>query len=273
MIEKKSTQYIVLVFNILLACVMMLPILYALSISLMSPDRIFAYPPELLPNMYFDNYKDALRMAPIFKFMTNSLIVSTTVTIGQLFTGALAAYAFSILKFKGQKGLFFIILSTMMIPGQAIIIANYLTVSSLNLVDTYAALILPYLTSAFCIFNLRQAFLQLPVELNEAARIDGCGTLTFFLRIALPLAKPSLGAVGIYTFLQTWNQYLWPLLVTNDKSRRTVQVGMGMLQNSDGNAFGPIMAGVIMILAPSILVFIIGQKQLVAGLTAGSVKG
>ena len=110
-------------------------------------------------------------------------------------------------------------------------------------------------------------------ELNEAAKIDGCSTFRFFISIALPLTKPSLGALGVYTFLQSWNQYLWPLLVTDSKEYRTVQIGMGMLQNAEGNAFGPIMAGVIMVLAPSILAFILGQKQLVAGLTAGAVKG
>ena len=139
--------------------------------------------------------------------------------------------------------------------------------------DSYQALILPYLSSAFCVFNMRQAFLQLPTELNEAAKIDGCSTFRFFISIALPLTKPSLGALGVYTFLQSWNQYLWPLLVTDSKEYRTVQIGMGMLQNAEGNAFGPIMAGVIMVLAPSILAFILGQKQLVAGLTAGAVKG
>lgn len=212
-------------------------------------------------------------MAPIFRFILNSLFVATVVTIGQLFTGALAAYAFSILEFKGKKAIFMLMLCTMMIPSQAIIIANYLTISGLGMTDSYQALILPYLTSAFCVFNMRQAFLQLPTELNEAAKIDGCSTFRFFISIALPLTKPSLGALGVYTFLQSWNQYLWPLLVTDSKEYRTVQIGMGMLQNAEGNAFGPIMAGVIMVLAPSILAFILGQKQLVAGLTAGAVKG
>ncbi len=274
MVQNKSTKWVLLAVNCVVALCIVLPILYAFSVSLMTPSEIFQYPPRLLPSgFYTQNYTDALRMAPIFRFILNSLFVATVVTIGQLFTGALAAYAFSILEFKGKKAIFMLMLCTMMIPSQAIIIANYLTISSLGMTDSYQALILPYLTSAFCVFNMRQAFLQLPTELNEAAKIDGCSTFRFFISIALPLTKPSLGALGVYTFLQSWNQYLWPLLVTDSKEFRTVQIGMGMLQNAEGNAFGPIMAGVIMVLAPSILAFVLGQKQLVAGLTAGAVKG
>ena len=274
MVQNKSTKWILLAVNCVVALCIVLPILYAFSVSLMTPSEIFQYPPRLLPSgLYTQNYTDALRMAPIFRFILNSLFVATVVTIGQLFTGALAAYAFSILEFKGKKAIFMLMLCTMMIPSQAIIIANYLTISGLGMTDSYQALILPYLTSAFCVFNMRQAFLQLPTELNEAAKIDGCSTFRFFISIALPLTKPSLGALGVYTFLQSWNQYLWPLLVTDSKEYRTVQIGMGMLQNAEGNAFGPIRAGVIMVLAPSILAFILGQKQLVAGLTAGAVKG
>lgn len=274
MVERKYSKYLFFTVNCIFALIIVLPILYAFCISLMPPDQIYNYPPPIIPKeLYFENYAAALRSAPIFTFIYNSIIVSIVCTIGQLFTGALAGYAFAILNFKGKNVLFILMLATMMIPGQAIIIANYLTISNMGLIDTYGALILPYLTSAFCVFNMRQAFMQLPLELNEAAKIDGCTRFQFFWRIALPLTKPSLGALGIYTFLNVWNQYLWPLLVTNSKKMRTVQVGLGMLQNADANAFGPIMAGAIMILVPSILAFVVGQKQLISGLTAGAVKG
>lgn len=271
--RKLWSKIFVYAINIVLALIIVAPILYALTVSLMTPDQIFEYPPKLIPRkLFFQNYKDALEIAPILKFILNSLIVSSSITIGQIITGSLAAYAFAFLKFKGKNIIFILILSTMMIPGQAIIISNYLTISSLDILDTYKALILPYLTSAFGIFLLRQAFLTLPKELYEAARIDGCGNFRFLISIVIPLSKPALGSLGIYQFLQAWNQYMWPLLVTNTKEMRTVQIGMGMLQNVDAQAFGPIMAGIIMILIPSILAFILGQKQLIAGLTAGSVK-
>lgn len=250
-----------------------MPILYAVALSLMPPDQLYDYPPPVIPRtLFFENYKTALTLAPIFRFILNSLIVAAACTAGQLFTGALAGYAFAMLEFRGKKVLFLLMLSTMMIPGQAIIIANYLTISKMGMINSYGALILPYLTSAFCVFNLRQAFLQLPVELREAAAMDGCTSGRFFLKVGLPLVKPSLGALGVYTFLNVWNQYLWPLLVTDSRNMRTVQIGLGMLQNADSNAVGPVMAGVVMILLPSMLVFLLGQKQLVQGLTAGAVK-
>jgi sn-glycerol 3-phosphate transport system permease protein len=198
--------------------------------------------------------------------------MSSAITVGQIITGGLAAYAFSYMEFKGKKLLFIVILSTMMIPGQSIIIANYLTIGSLGWIDSFKALIIPHLTSALAVFLLRQAFLVLPRELREAAVMDGCGNFKFLVSVAIPLTKPAIGSLGIYTFLHAWNMYLWPLLVTNRDNMRTVQIGMAMLQNIDSQAFGPVMAGVVMILVPSILAFILGQKQLIEGLTAGSVK-
>lgn len=259
--------------NITLALIIISPIIYALLVSLMTPDQIFEYPPKLIPKvLYFQNYKDALRTAPIFRFILNSLMVSSAITLGQLITGSLAAYAFSFMDFKGKNIIFIIILSTMMIPGQTIIISNYLTISSMHMLNSYQALILPYLTSAFGIFLLRQAFLTLPKELHEASKLDGCSNFKFLVSIVLPLEKPALGSLAIYQFLNAWNMYMWPLLVTNSDKMRTVQIGIGMLQNVDSQSFGTIMAGIIMILVPSILAFVLGQKQLIAGLTAGSVK-
>ncbi len=153
-------------------------------------------------------------------------------------------------------------------PGVA-----YDALGNLKLLDSYWSLILPYMTSAFCIFNMRQAYMSLPSELNEAAKIDGCNSFQFMMYVGIPLTFPFLGALGIYTFLQVWNQYLWPMLVTNKIELRTVQIGIGMLQNSDAMAYGPVMAGTTLILIPSILVFVLGQKSLISGLTAGAVKG
>jgi sn-glycerol 3-phosphate transport system permease protein len=271
--KKRMSKILIYTVNSAIGFIIIWPIIYALLISLMTPDQIFTYPPKLIPKiLHFQNYKDALRTAPIVKFILNSLIMSSAITIGQIITGGLAAYAFSFMEFKGKKLFFIIIISTMMIPGQSIIIANYLTISSLGWIDTLRALIIPYLTSALAVFLLRQAFLVLPRELHEAAVMDGCGNFKFLVSIVIPLSKPAIGSLGIYTFLNAWNMYSWPLLVTNRDNMRTVQIGMSMLQNADSQAFGPVMAGVIMIVVPSILAFILGQKQLIEGLTAGSVK-
>lgn len=269
-----AAGWVFLGMNLVLATIVISPLLYCLSVSFMTEAELMSYPPSLLPSrLTLDNYRLALGMAPITRFLTNSLVVASACTAGQLLTGALAGYAFAMHEFPGKRVLFLLMLATMMIPGQAIIISNYLTVSNMGLTDTYRALIIPYLTSAFCVFNMRQAFLGIPSELKESAELDGCSSPVFFVRIGLPLVLPSLGALGIYTFLSVWNQYLWPLLVTNRVGMRTVQIGIGMLQNADANAYGPIMAGVVMVLIPSVLVFVIGQKTLISGLTAGAVKG
>jgi sn-glycerol 3-phosphate transport system permease protein len=271
--RKELSKFMAYAVNIAIGFLIISPIIYAVLISLMTPDQVFTYPPKLIPKvLHWQNYKDALRTAPIVKFIINSLMMSSAITIGQIITGGLAAYAFSFMEFKGKKLLFIAILSTMMIPGQSIIIANYLTISSLGWIDSFKALIIPHLTSALAVFLLRQAFLVLPRELHEAAIMDGCGNFRFLRSVVIPLTKPAIGSLGIYTFLNAWNMYLWPLLVTNRDKMRTVQIGMSMLQNVDSQAFGPLMAGITMIILPSILAFILGQKQLIEGLTAGSVK-
>lgn len=270
--KKKLTNGILLAVNLLLATLILVPIFYCLSMSLMTNQEIYA---KKLVGFSFniENYARALKMAPLFRYILNTTIVALAATMLQMLTGALAAFAFSMMRFKGRRGLFFLFLATMMIPGQAIIIANYLTVSSWNMADTYTALILPYACTAFAVFNLRQGFLSLPRELYEAAMIDGCSNFRYFISIGLPLLKPNLGALGIYEFLQVWNNYLWPLLITSSTDMRTVQIGLSMLQDGEAAQFGPVMAGSMLVLIPSIAVFLIGQKQMIGGLTAGAVKG
>ena len=271
---KRSNVFkgVVFVLNVIFAFIVLFPILYCFNVSMMDLKEIYSgsfWPHQLT----IENYKRALELAPFFTFIKNSLVVSVVVMAGQVITGALAAYAFAMMKFKGKNVLFMIMLATMMIPSQAIIIANYLTIAQWGIKDTYMALILPHVAAAFAVFNMRQAFMQLPMEIKEAAEIDGCTNFKFFYKIGIPLVKPSIGALGIYVFLQSWNRYLWPLLVTDSVKMRTVQIGLGMLQGAESTDFRPVMAGSMIILIPSIIAFILGQKQLVSGLTAGSVKG
>ncbi|MCD7867516.1 MAG: carbohydrate ABC transporter permease [Clostridiales bacterium] len=270
--DKKSFTIIMYALNIICAIIIIIPVIYCFNVSMMELKEVYSgsfFPAQLM----LDNYVKALDLAPIFTFIKNSVITSLAITAAQVVTGALAAYAFAMLKFKGKNALFLIMLATMMIPSQAIIIANYLTIAGWGLRDTYAALILPNAAAAFAVFNMRQAFLSLPMELKEAAQIDGCTNFKFLYKVGIPLIKPSLGALIIYVFLQSWNYYLWPLLVTDSVNMRTVQIGLGMLQGAESTDFRPVMAAAMLILIPSILVFIIGQKQMISGLTAGAVKG
>lgn len=258
----------------LAAFLIMAPLLYALLISIETAADSVAFPPRFIPSeIYFASYEKALHTAPIFQFIINSFIVAAAVTMGQLITCSLAAYAFAFLEFPGKNILFYLFLSTMMIPWEATIIPNYFTIRTFDWLDTYQGLAVPFLASAFGTFLLRQAFLALPREIFEAARIDGCGKFRFFLTMVLPLSRPALSTLTVYAFLATYNQYMWPLLVTNTDVMRTVQIGLAMLQWDQAIAWNSSMAGVILVSSPTVLLLILGQKQLVKGLTAGTTKG
>lgn len=268
---KTILRYITL---LLAAWLTLFPLLYALLISIETAADSVAFPPKFIPSeIYLASYAKALAIAPIFRFILNSFIVSAVVTAGQLITCSLAAYAFSFLDFPGKNMLFYLFLSTMMIPWEATIIPNYFTIKALDWLDTYQGLAVPFLASAFGTFLLRQAFQTLPREIFEAARIDGCGRFRFFATMVLPLSRPALATLAVYAFLTTYNQYMWPLLVTNTDMMRTVQIGLAMLQWDQAIAWNSAMAGVVLVSLPTVLLLVLGQKQLVRGLTAGSVKG
>jgi ABC-type glycerol-3-phosphate transport system permease component len=250
------------------------PLLLALSYSLMSEREIATFPPPLLPAApNLDNYGRVLATIPIGRYLFNSFAVSSAVVIGQLITASLAAYAFSFLAFRGRTLLFFVFLSTLMIPWEATIIPNYLTIRDIGWLDTYQGLAVPFMATAFGTFLLRQAFLQIPRELWDASRIDGASSFRFFRTMVVPLSRPALGTVAIYGFLSTYNQYFWPLLITNQPLMRTTQVGIAQLRFEESTRWGLVMAGVIMVALPTLALLVLGQRQLIRGLTAGAVKG
>lgn len=268
---KNGLAYLVL---IVAGLVMLLPILWGLSISLMTPSEVASYPPVLVPHHpQWSNYVAAMQGLPVLRYLFNSLLIASCITLGQIITSALAAYAFVFLRFRGKALLFALVLSTMMVPWEITVIPNYLTIRSAGLLDTYPGLIVPFLASAFGVFLLRQTFLQLPKELQEAAAIDGCGRWRFLWSIVLPLSRSGLITLGAYTFLSSWNMYLWPLLVTNSRDMRTVQIGIRFLMNEELMQYNKLMAGVILFLIPAALILLWGQRYLVKGLMAGAVKG
>lgn len=274
MLMSKRNKVIITVISIIVGLIIIAPLLYALSLSFMTAGEMSQYPLKLIPSeVTLSNFEKALSTVPLAKFIGNSFIVSIFVTVGQVITTSLAAYAFAFYDFKGKKLLFLMVLSTMMIPAETTVISNFLTVSSWGWNDSLKVLIVPFLTSAMGIFLIRQFYLTIPKELKEASKIDGCNNFMFLIKILLPISKPAIASLSIYTFINTWNQYLWPLLTINNNSKRTVQIGISMLQFSEGKNYGVVLAGAILILIPSILIFIIGQKSLVKGMTAGSVKG
>ncbi|HYK99434.1 MAG TPA: carbohydrate ABC transporter permease [Candidatus Acidoferrales bacterium] len=250
------------------------PLLLALSYSFMTEGQIASFPPPVIPtDATLNNYTTVLGSIPIGRYLLNSFVVSAAVVVGQLITASLAAYAFSFLVFRGRAILFMVFLSTLMIPWEATIIPNYMTIVQLGWIDTYQGLAVPFMATAFGTFLLRQSFLQIPRELWDSARIDGASSFRFLWTMVIPLSRPILATVAIYGFLSTYNQYFWPLLITNQPLMRTTQVGIAQLRFEESARWGVIMAGVIMVAVPTLAILVAGQRQLIRGLTAGAVKG
>jgi sn-glycerol 3-phosphate transport system permease protein len=255
--------------------VLLFPLLYAISGSLMSAQELSRYPPALLPSgVRLGSFRDVLNAIPLTRQYVNSALVAAAVTLGQLVTATLSAYAFAFLRFPFRRLAFAVFLATMMIPWEAVIVPNYLLMAQGGLINTYPALILPFLAAGFGTFLLRQFFLSFPRDLYEAAAVDGCGHLRFLATILVPLSRPALATLGIWAFLQTWNQYFWPLLVTNTATMRTLQIGISSLRDTEA-AVAPnfILAGVVLALVPTLLLIYLGQRHIVRGLTSGALRG
>ena len=272
--KKRIRKTVLVAVNIIFALFMLFPLLYSVSVSIMPGDELFTMDLNIIPSHpTFENYIRAFTQVPLVRFILNSFLVAGCITIGQIITCSLAAFAFSFLEFKGKNFLFMLVMATMMVPGEAVIISNYLTVSSMGILDTYLVLILPSLTYAMGIFLFRQFYMTFPISLYESAKLDGCGNLRFIVKILIPLTKSAIGAMAVYTFINAWNMYMWPLLVTGSEEMRTVQIGISMLNSVDAQSITLMMAGVVAIIIPSMVIFIVGQKQLISGMFSGAVKG
>lgn len=273
-LRRTLTNIVLYMLLILVSIVVLFPIYTAVTISLLDDTQVAQYPPQLYPTHFnLNNYVRALEQAPLLRYLFNSVVQSTLVMLGQLTTACLAAYAFAFIDFKWKNVLFLVFLATLMIPWEATIIPNYLTIKKLGWDNTFQGLAVPFMATGFGTFLLRQFFLKIPKELHDAAIIDGCGNFRFLTTIVLPLARPALGTLAVYSFLQTYNQYLWPLLITNDQSMRTVQIGIALLQDEERFMFNIVMAGVVFVLTPTFILFFFSNRQLIRGLTAGAVKG
>ncbi len=211
----------------------------------------------------FDNFREVWDKQDFYRYFLNTLFVSITITVSSLFLASLAAYAFSFFKFPGKDAIFMGLLGTMMLPQQALLIPNYIILSKLHWINTYAALIIPMIASVYSVFFLRQFFLQLPKDLFEAATIDGCTRFQFYWKVVLPLSKPPMVTLGIFTFLGTWNSFVWPLIVTNDKELRVIQVGLSYFNSEAGTQWGPLMAASCLTIFPLVIMYFLAQKQFV----------
>lgn len=245
-----------------LGILLIFPIIYAAGLSFMDAAEITTPPPKVLPRSfgYLENYITIFTKTKMLRFLLNSLLVSVFGTMGRLITAVTASFAFCFYEFKGKNFLFYLILGSMMIPGDAIILTNYLTVSRMGIMNTFLGLVVIYLVHANYIFMMRQSMLSLPKSLHEAALIDGCSSLRFLISIVIPLSKPIITTISLSSFVGLWNIYLWPLLITNAEEMRTVQVGITMLNTAEQQSYGPIMAASCVALLPAVVIFLISQR-------------
>ncbi|HET8658813.1 MAG TPA: carbohydrate ABC transporter permease [Micromonosporaceae bacterium] len=269
-------RLLVYVLLIILAVPVVFPLYYAMVGAVMGQADLTSYPPALVPSeVHLENLRGAFRTVPLGRQYLNSTLQTCVITLAQLLTSILAAYAFAFLPMRARALTFGLFLATLMVPWESIIIPNFLAIASWGLIRgplTYVGLVLPFLASAFGTFLLRQAFLQFPAELHDAAVLDGAGHGRFLWRILVPLSRPSIAAVGVYVFLSAWNQYFWPLILIRDPQYQTLQIGLSQLNDAEAAEPGLILAGVSLSLLPTLAIVIFGQRYIVRGLTAGALR-
>lgn len=265
---KKRIIYTLLIVS---GVIVFFPIIYSLIASFMTTKDIMSG--KLLPSKIdFINYRELLQNIPILQFFLNSLITSIVAMIFQVIICSLTAYALVFVEFKEKKLVFLLVMGSIFIPWEAIFIPNYFIILKMKLLNTKIGIILPFLANGLGIFLMVQQFKTLNKSLIEAAKIDGCSHGFIYLKIVLPLSKGILSTWGIYSFLNIWNMYLWPLMVSTRPDSRTIQIGLKMIKSEEGTNFGVLMAAVVIVIIPSLVVLFLGQSQLQKGMTSGGVK-
>ena len=253
--------------------IMLLPFFWMVTTSFKTELEVMKMPPQWIPKDWqWENYVKAWNVAPFGRYFFNSFFISITTTIGEVITTILAAYAFAKMRFFGKNVLFAILLGTLMIPGQMLLIPNYVTIYRLGWLDKYQALIIPWLASVFGIFLLRQFFRSIPDELRDAARIDGCSQFRFLWRVVVPLSKPAIVTVALLKFLGSWNAFLWVLIMTTSKELRTVPVGLSMFSTEMGTVYEQLMAASVLAIIPVLILFFFTQKQFIQGVARTGIK-
>jgi multiple sugar transport system permease protein len=270
-IGRKALAYLALT---LLAVLALVPFIWMLSTSLKNLDEVFLFPPKWIPSkLQFRNYTSLWHDFPMSTWIFNSLKVTLSVTIGVLITSSMAAYAFARINFPGRNILFYMYLGALMIPGWVMLVPNFVLMRHLGWIDTHWALIIPAIGQPFGTFLLRQFFLTIPKELEEAARVDGAGHFQIFTQIILPLSMPALATLFVFQFLAIWNEFLWPLIVLNSPEKFTVPLGLAFLNTAHSTDWTRLMAGSMILLVPVILLFVVAQRYYVRGIALTGLKG
>ncbi len=269
---RKAGRYALL---IVLAFIVVFPIYAVVMQAFKTGPGSLDHPRSLLPvDLTLSTVKAAWTQGNLGRLLLNSMFVSVMVTVGVVITSLLAAYAFAFLQFPLKGPMFIAFLATMLVPAEVTVVINERTADSLGWINSFQGLIVPSLASTFGVFLVRQVFLQLPGELREAAALDGVGHLRFLWEVAAPLSRPTLGALGLFTFLGTWNAYLWPSqVIRGDRVHETIQIGLEHLKNNDISKINLVTGGLVVAALPIFIMLVLFQRQLVRGLTAGAVKG
>ncbi len=267
----RGLLYVLLILG---GLVMIVPFAWMISTSLKSGQYVLSMPPQLIPNpATLDSYRRIFELYPIGRMLFNSLFVAGLTTIGQLVTCSMAAYAFARLKFRGHNFVFLLYLATLMVPFQVTITPLFIMMRIFGWINTYQGLILPGVFSAFGTFMLRQAFMTIPTEYEEAAYMDGASPLTIFLKIILPLSKPALATLSVFAFMGSWNSFMWPLFIVREETLMTLPVGLATLQGRWLTEWNLVMAGAVITVLPMLLLYLFAQKYLVQGYVMSGLKG
>jgi multiple sugar transport system permease protein len=267
----KALMYFLLIVG---GLVMIIPFLWMISTSLKSGEYVLSMPPRLIPNpITLDSYRRIFELYPIGRMLFNSLLVAVLSTLGQLITCSMAAYAFARMKFRGSNLIFMLYLATLMVPFQVTITPLFILMRIFGWINTYQGLIMPGVFSAFGTFMLRQAFITIPMEYEEAAYMDGASPLTIFLNIILPLSKPALATLSVFAFMGSWNAFLWPLFIVREQTLMTLPVGLATLQGRWLTEWNLVMAGTVITVLPMLVMYLLAQKYLVQGYVMSGLKG
>jgi multiple sugar transport system permease protein len=265
------SSYTLLVITSIL---MTFPFLWMVSTAFKGSQEVYIYPPTLFPSeLHWENFTHVLETVPFVRFYFNSLVVTAIITFSQVATAVLAGYVFARIEFPGRDAIFIVYLATLVVPTQVTMLPLFLLMSELGWIDTYQALTVPFLANAFAVFFLRQFFVSLPRELEDAARVDGAGRVRILFQIIMPLARPAIATITLFIFLSQWDSYLWPLIVTNTEAMRTLPIGLRFFVEESGAQLNYMMAGAVMAVVPVLFVFFFVQKQFIEGIAMSGTKG
>ncbi len=271
---RKAGKGIVFAIVVIGALLSLVPFIWMISTSLNDGGAIYQLPPQFIPDkLHWENYSYVFEKVPMKHYFFNSIFVAFMVTIGTLITTILAAFALTRLNFKGRDVIFVLLVTTMMVPGEVLIAPNFVTLTKMGLLNKIPSLYIPWIASAFSIFMLRQYFLDIPEELYYSAKIDGCSDFKYLVKIMVPYSKPALISIALLRVINSWNEFLWPLLMVNSPEKRTLPVGLTTFMTEAGASYHYLMAYASLVIIPVVVLYLLLQKHIIQGFSRSGIKG